>query len=192
MTYLYVIDTETSTSSFENGEPNGHIVEIGIARLNTETREITPFYVGILDDPGCDGTEWVFRNTDLTLDDVRGGEPRESVDRYLSSLLGGCGVTSYNVPFDRTMMERDLPLTASAVRWGPCLMLACAEIPDIPRNHAGQGHYPTAEASYNFLCPDDPRDLNGRERHRALEDAMMEAHILLALIGYGPDGEDAE
>ena len=35
MTVLYVLDTETSTSSFRDGEPNGHIVEIGIARVDT-------------------------------------------------------------------------------------------------------------------------------------------------------------
>ena len=185
MSIIYVLDTETSTSSFRDGEPNGHIVEIGIARVDTLRREITPYYVGILNDPDCDGTEWVFQNTDLELKDVREGEMAKSVDRYLASLLEGRTVTSYNQAFDRTMIWRDLPLTSNVVRWSQCLMLACAEIPDIPRNHAGTGHYPSAEASYNYLCPDDPRNLKGKEKHRALEDAMMEAHILLALIRRG-------
>lgn len=195
MTVLYVLDTETSTSSFRDGEPNGHIVEIGIARVDTTRREITPYYVGILNDPDCEGTEWVFQNTDLSVEDVRNGEMPKSVDRYLASLLEGCIVTSYNRAFDRTMMRRDLPLTSNITKWAPCLMLAAAEIEDIPRNHAGTGLYPTAEASYNYLCPDDPRHLNGKERHRALSDAMMEAHILLALIergAYPLKGEDGE
>ena len=186
MTLIHVIDTETSTTSFdEHGIPNGHIVEVGIARVDTGRREITPYYVGIINDPGCDGTEWVFENTDLSLEDVREGEPRESVDRYLSALLAGQQVTAYNVPFDRTMMDRDLPLTASTVRWGYCLMLASAQVEGIPRKHAGMGCYPRAEDSYNHLCPDDPRGLRGKERHRALDEAMMEAHILLALIDRG-------
>lgn len=195
MTVLYVLDTETTTTSFEGGEPDGHIVEVGIARVDTSRRKITPYYVGILNDPNCDGTEWVFQNTDLTLNDVRQGEDPRSVDRYLSSILVGCRVTSYNRAFDRGMLRRDLPLTSEAIAWAPCLMLAAAEIDEIPRNHAGTGLYPTAEASYNYLCPDDPRHLDGRERHRALSDAMMEAHILLALIDCGAyplNGEDAE
>ncbi len=39
--------------------------------------------------------------------------------------------------------------------------------------------------AYRVFCPDDPAKLDGRQQHRALSDALAEAHILRALIDLG-------
>ena len=49
----------------------------------------------------------------------------------------------------------------------------------------GKDTWPKAEDSYNYLCPSDPCNLHGKEKHRALADAEMEGHILLELYFRG-------
>lgn len=132
-------------------------------------------------DPVADPDAWVFRNTDLTVMDVVKGVNAELFGRYMAKRLRNQTVTAYNIEFDRLMIQRDMPAINDTVEWGPCLMERSSMIGDIPRRHAGKNRYPTAEATYNYLCPDDPCDLYGHEMHRALDDARMEAHILLRL-----------
>lgn len=181
MTTIYVIDTETSTTSWKDGIPDGHIVEIGIAKVNLEKQIVLPYCQMIVNDPEADPDAWVFKHTDLTIQDVQIGVSPEVVARYIGYQLKGSEVTSFNEAFDHGMIDRDMPYINDNVRWGQCLMLQAAEIEEIPRNHAGTGLYPTAEATYNYLCPKDPCHLNGKEKHRALADATMEGHILLEL-----------
>ena len=42
MKEVYVIDTETSTTHWTEGIPNGHIVEIGVAKVNLEKFTVLP------------------------------------------------------------------------------------------------------------------------------------------------------
>ena len=38
--------------------------------------------------------------------------------------------------------------------------------------------------AYNVLCPDDPMGLQHRQTHRAIDDAVMEAHILDRMVNW--------
>lgn len=181
MTTIYVIDTETSTTSWKDGIPDGHIVEIGIAKVNLDKQTVIPFFQSVINDPEADPDAWVFKHTDLSFEEVQKGVSPDIIARYLSSQLEGQEVTSFNEAFDHGMIDRDMPFINDKVRWGQCLMIQAAEIEEIPRNHAGTGLYPTAEATYNYLCPKDPCHLNGKEKHRALADATMEGYILVEL-----------
>lgn len=181
---VWVIDTETSTTTFDP-VPDGHIVELGAVKVNLNAEKIERCYGAVVLDPLADRNAWVFRNTSLTYDTMMLGVRPSNLDRYISELIGNDEATAYNISFDKTMIERDLPLLASRINWGRCLMKASSRVPEIPRRHGGMNKYPTAEASYNYLCPDDPCRLNGHELHRAVEDARMEAHILISLYKAG-------
>ena len=182
MTNIYVIDTETSTTQWFDGEPNGHIVEIGIAKVNTRMQTVIPYFQATILDSDADPDAWVFRNTDLTYEDVQNGTNPDVIARFLGDRLDGCEVTSYNIAFDHKMIDRDMPFINDKVRWGQDLMIQAAKIPEIPRKHAGSDAWPKAEDSYNHLCPSDPCGLGGHEKHRAMADAVMEGHILLELF----------
>lgn len=46
-------------------------------------------------------------------------------------------------------------------------------------NQSGRIHMIDA---YRYLCPENPADLQGEQTHTALHDAIMEAHILRAIL----------
>lgn len=181
MSEVYVIDTETSTTKWTEGIPNGHIVEIAYAKVNLDKLIVIPGYSFVVNDPSALHEAWVFNNTDLTHEMVMNGTAPNIVERFLIDKLEGKEVTSYNIAFDEMMLSRDMPYLDQSVRWGQDIMVRAAEVPEIPRKHAGKNTWPRAEDSYNYLCPDDPCHLNGKEKHRALADAEMEGHILLEL-----------
>lgn len=180
MSRIWVIDTETSNTGQWN-PPGGHIVEFGAVSVDLESGDIGRTYSAVVCDPRADPDAWIFNNSDLSMMDVIKGASPILLGRYMAKRLKGETVTAYNVAFDRLMIERDMPMLNEAVNWGPCIMETAASIEAIPKRHAGKNTYPTAEATYNYLCPDDPCDLYGHEHHRALDDARMEAHILLRL-----------
>lgn len=185
MSRVWVIDTETSNNGVWKPEPGGHIVEFGAVAVDLESGRLGNSYSAIICDKKADPEAWVFKHTDLDIMDVlRGTDPTDFAE-YMAKRLNGETVTAYNVAFDRLMIRRDMPMLDEFVHWGPCLMETASMIEAIPRKHAGQNIYPTAEATYNYLCPDDPCNLGGREKHRALDDAKMEAHILMRLYERG-------
>lgn len=185
MKEVYVIDTETSTTHWTEGIPNGHIVEIGVAKVNLEKFTVLPAYQFVVSDSSADPEAWVFKNTDLTYDMVRTGTSPGTVSAFLEDRLKDKEVTSYNIQFDKMMIDRDMPYLNNVVDWGMDLMIQAANVPEIPRKHAGKDTWPKAEDSYNYLCPSDPCNLHGKEKHRALADAEMEGHILLELYFRG-------
>ena len=190
MTTIYVLDTETTTTTFRP-VPNGHVVEIGIAEVNLEEHTVQPYYSDILTvkkmvkgKKKIDPEAWVFKNTTLTVEEVENGKDPEEIAIKLADMLKGCELTAFNQSFDQLMLKRDLPQLHDAVVWGQDLMLQADNLSSIPRTKAPPC-YPNAENTYNHLCKDDPAHINGKEEHRALSDAIMEGYILLALYDRG-------
>ena len=184
MRKVWVIDTETTTTTFDP-EPDGHIVEFGAACVDIDTMRIVSTYSVVVADPLAKGDEWVFRNTTLGYDEMCSGVNPNHLAKFMSKVIGDDEVTAYNLPFDQHMIGRDMPDLSWGCNWGSDLMRTAALIEQIPRRHGGKTQWPTAEASYNYLCPDDPCGLEGIEAHRAKEDAVMEAHILIELCKRG-------
>lgn len=167
---LYVLDIETTDL-----DPNcGHLIEVGIARVDLERQKAFAEYGSVI---SCklnadERQAWVFRNSDLTPEDVESsphtgwGICNDIQWHYMPR-----GVfTSYNQDFDFLWLDEKWRLK-------PRLTLDIME--------AVQDHYGRrlkAEAAYRYYCPENPArlpDLN--EDHRALSDAVMESYILLAL-----------
>lgn len=182
---IWVIDTETSNNGIWKPEPGGHIVEFGMVEVDLDRGKVGKGYSAVVCDLKADPDAWVFKNTDLSYMEMLKGVDPKHFQGFIAKILKGQTVTAYNVDFDRLMIQRDMPQINESVTWGNCLMKASAQIDEIPRRHAGQRVYPTAEAAYNYLCPDDPCNIHGKERHRALADAQMEGHILLELNDRG-------
>lgn len=179
---VYVIDTETSNTGWKDGKPkDGHIVEVGIAQVDLDAMSVKQLYGYIIRDETADRNAWVFKNTTLDYDEVMNGHDRSMISRMLAREFAGQFFTSYNIEFDRYMLNQDMPLFNECIHWGQDIMVQASRVSEIPRRHAGGDCYPRAEAAYNYLCPDDPCHLNGHELHRAVNDAEMEGYILLEL-----------
>lgn len=180
---IYVIDTETTGLT---GAPDDHVVDIGIALLETDTGRVMPLYQSLV---GYDVDEWdpahrnawIFSHSDLTLDDVAAAPPQADVRYRVATLLAGARVTSYNTPFDLDKFLFQPPWRLSeVVTAAPDIMAACAPVV-ADRSHPG-GKYPRLMHSYTALCEDDPADLRGAQQHRALSDAMAAAYVLRQLV----------
>lgn len=187
--HILVVDIETTGL---RGEPNDHVVEVGVCRLNLDNNTIVPLYSAPVKPyyPMYEGWEksWVFEHTTLTPAQVLEGESMEAVRAALTQLLvvSGSYSTSYNFEFDFDKFLRCAPWDL-ATRGAPCIMRASgrAYADDLPcSEYSG---CPSAQSTYSYLCPDNPAKLpGGIEEHRALSDAIMEAHILRKMI---QDGE---
>lgn len=158
------------------------------------------------------GEPWIFKNGYMTQSEVKDvglslGTIMREVERILFS---GEYVTSYNVAFDFDKFLLKNPFVI--YDRGPIIPfdiadLATRTIKAKLCNYqepqwllAGWGKIPPVEQrileglcinperriraidAYCYLCPDDPLKLAGREAHRALKDALMEAHILRSVL----------
>ena len=192
MRYIYVVDTETTTTEWHsekyNGAPDGHIVEIGIVLLDLRHGTVRPQYWFTFNDPDATGLEWVYQNTDLPLRDSFRKTWKE-VDDSLDEMVryspiedhGMIPITAFNVDFDKTMIERDLPKFSKHLYWCMDIMKSADKIEEIPRKvhdlSTGWRSYPSVQSTWDYLFPDDPQI----EKHRALDDAIQEAKICRAL-----------
>ena len=178
---VYVIDTETTGL---NGTVAGdRIVEVGIARVDIVGCKVFPEYSRIIDIPHVmDYSDaWVFRNTTLDVEDCLNSpysvyDVRNDLRQYVD-----CCVTAYNRAFDIDKFLNAWPYHFNPPNF-PCIMEMASRV--VPaKDHAGGSRWPSAQASYDFLCPGNPaRVPNGKEEHRALSDAVLEGYILLALM----------
>ena len=168
---IFVLDIETT--SLLGSVLGGKVLEIGIARVSLDTGKVYPEYSQIVsqdltnDERAC----WCFQNTDLTPQDVESspvGPVKAAMDLYLR--YRDCLFTSYNVEFDFDKYLNQPPYNFKPAM-APDIMISCA-------NQYNDGYYVKAQQMYDWLCADDPAGM-GKERHRALDDAIFEGHILL-------------
>ena len=168
---IYVLDIETT--SLLGAHLGGKVLEIGIARVSFDTGKVYPEYSQIVsqdltnDERAC----WCFQNTDLTPQDVESspvGPVKAAMDLYIR--YRDCLFTSYNVEFDFDKYLNQSPYNFKPAM-APDIMISCAY-------QYNDGYYAKAQQMYDWLCADDPAGM-GKERHRALDDAIFEGHILL-------------
>lgn len=180
---IYVIDTETTgLNGIEEGDT---IVEVGVARVNMTLGRVYPMFNFLVGQyiPEDRRHAWIFEHTDLTVDDLaRASMDADIVSEVLQSMLTGCAVTSYNTEFDFDRFLFQDPWRMNAyTRRAPCIMETAARFVGTC-DHAGGSRWPSLQSAYNQLCPEDPADLNGPEKHRAMWDAVMAGHVLVKLI----------
>ena len=198
MTEIYVVDLETTGLG---GCPIDHAIDVGLVCVDLEKETVEKSFSTVIgyDTSRWDRTHknaWIFEHIDLTLEKVNEAQftrPPEKVRSILVEILEGKNLTSYNTKFDLDkFLFRDMWDLGGIVNRYPCLMMAAAEpckleggrsfwahAEEVPG--AGKYHPPKLEHAYATLCPDDPAEICGKQEHRALSDAIVAGHLLLAM-----------
>ena len=170
---IFVLDIETT--SLQGATAGGKVLEIGIARVNFDTGKVYPEWGQIInqDLTPAELHCWCFENTDLTPEDVINspvGPVKAAMDMYFR--FRDCLFTSYNTDFDF-----DKYLNQAPYEFKPAM---APDIMKLVSNDYNDGYYLKAQQAYDMLCYDNPAGMpEGKERHRALDDAVLEAWILL-------------
>lgn len=197
---MLIIDTETSGL---DGAPKDRVLEIGIARLDEVTLRVSPVYEAMVRYPDGErffeehGQIWVFENTDLSPGLIESqGDDIDTVVRQVRRIVAGCSVASYNVSFDfgRFLFRDPWSLGRYCTPTLDIMEGATSAVRELAAGDAIEdkmlqrrlmdgwrdrpGRRVRAIEAYLALCPDDPADRNGVQSHRALDDAILEAHIL--------------
>lgn len=184
---VFVVDTETTgLCGCDRGD---RVVDIGIVEVDTEMGTVMPVYSEIVgyDVSGWSENQknaWIFSHSDLTLDMVARAEPLEEIARDVRLILDGNVATSYNEAFDFDKFLFKSPWNVDCAL-APDIMLRAHRLIDGDHLFSDGSSWPKLETAYRGLCPDDPAHLDGPQAHRALSDAVVASHVMLALIGRG-------
>ncbi|NLU45475.1 MAG: 3'-5' exonuclease [Euryarchaeota archaeon] len=187
---VYVLDTETTGL---HGAPKDVVVDIGICLVDLDEGSVTEAYSAVVghDVDAWDDyrkNAWIFENTDMTLDMVRKGKPFPEVREEVLSVIGGGRVTSYNTGYDfgRFLFKEPWNL-CGAFRECRDIMLAAAEVCKLKPFYYNDGYrWPRLDVAYRTILGDeDPAGIHGVQDHRALSDARMASHIMIAMHDAG-------
>jgi len=186
---ILVVDLETTGFLPKPGKKlnqGGSIIEIGAVELNTVTGEIKEVFNSLVREPLLSKkhrSAWIFKNSSLTVEEVRNAPKAEVVYPKFQAVLDRYvyGVTAYNIKFDVNFLHsRKLRVHHKL----PCIMDAATDVCKIPfpsKTVYEKYKFPTVEEAYKFLFPES----NYIEAHRGCDDAKHEAKILRELIKRG-------
>ena len=179
-----IIDIETT--GFQ--KDNGHIVEIAIVSLNTETGDITESFSSVCKERGMNAKDreaWIFQNSTLTVEEVREAKTFDEIQGQVQdSIYAHDAVTAYNSSFDFGFLENRglrIPFKAS------CPMLLSTPLCQLPGRMGDDYKWPKVEEAWKHFFPSRPYV----ELHRGLDDAMHEAKIIWQLCKLGLYGPNA-
>lgn len=179
MSMIYVLDTETTGLG---GGPYDLVVDIGIVAVDLGTGDIEEVFSSVVGYPESmirkHQDAWVFQNTDINFWSVLRAPSMVKIIPRVTEILMGERITSYNTEFDfDRFLYRDPWNLKNFCAECDCIMTsAWRAFPDLGRN----GYYPKLQVAYDALCPDDPVGV-GKQRHRALSDAALAAHVMMEL-----------
>jgi len=182
---IFVIDTETTGL---DGGPRDLVVDIGICSVNLAEGKVKDVYSSVV---GYDVTEWedhrakawIFGNSDLTLDKVAAARPLFKVKEDVAGLLRGRTVTSYNVPFDMDkFLFREPWNLRGAFNVCTDIMKAATDVCKLPSELYGVSYrFPKLDHAYRTIVDGDPAGIREKQDHRALSDARMASHVMIAM-----------
>lgn len=172
-----IIDIET-TDFLRN---NGKIVEVGIAGIDLENRKVVKLFHSICREDGMtakDRDAWIFKNSDLTIDEVRSAPLFDDIKDEVQRIINSCKlVTAFNKAFDFDFLRnRGMVINNEA----DCPMILSTDVLKIPSQAKWAKEkykWPTVEECWDFFFPERPYV----EKHRGLDDAIHEAAIVYAM-----------
>jgi len=179
---IAVLDIETTGFLLEGGS----IVEIGIVELNLDNGEIKIVYDSLCRETRLTAKHrkepfgWIFRNSDLTPEEVRTAPPFDQVKNEVQAILNRypAGATAFNKKFDFDYLK-DRGLTIKEL---PCPMLLSTPICKLPNKYGySDFKWPKVEEAFAHFFP----DIEYVEKHRGADDAKHEAMIVYALYQQG-------
>lgn len=180
---ILVLDIET-TGFLQKG---GSIVEIGIVELDLSNGNIKEVYNSLCREEILTAKHreepfgWIFRNSDLTIDEVRNAPAFEKVKEEVQELINKYpkGCTAYNNTFDFGFLEdRGISFPKKLA----CPMKLSTSICKIPSTNGYGGYkWPSVEEAFSYFFP----EIEYNEKHRGLDDAKHEAMIVYKLFQMG-------
>ncbi len=177
---ILVIDIETT--GFLN--QSGKIVEIGIVKLDLDTGNIIPAYNSLIKEPGFNINHtkgqlgWIFKNSDLTYDEVDNAPDLESQRNTIQDLFNQFQATAYNKAFDFDFLKN----RGFIIEELPCPMLISTPILKLPSLNGYNSHkWPKVEEAWEYFFG----KTGYIEAHRGLDDAKHEAKIVHELYKMG-------
>jgi len=177
---ILVVDIET-TGFLNQG---GKIVEIGIVKLDLDTGSIIPAYNSLIKEPGFNINHtkgqlgWIFKNSDLTFDEVNLAPDLESQRNTIQNLFNQFQATAFNKAFDFDFLKN----RGFQIEELPCPMLVATPIVNLPSaNGYSTPKWPTVEEAWKHFFG----KTSYKEIHRGLDDAKHEAKIVYELYKMG-------
>ncbi len=168
MKKVIVLDIETTGLNHTHS-----IVEIGICILNLNTGEINPTFNLICKEKEkiIEKDAWIFENSDLSYDEVINAPDLNKFRNIIQAFFNlNYPCTAFNQKFDFGFLE-NRNLKISNKFWDPMILLT--NIMKIPHDYYIY-KFPSVQESYNFLFGNNKYS----EKHRALDDALLESKIV--------------
>ncbi len=178
MVKIAVIDIETTGLN----PKNDLILEIGIAELDLDAGITDILFDSYVREPTF-GEEhrdsWIFKNSDLSFEEIKKASLLDKFRQELQNIFNKYPITAFNKLFDLGFLKARGFEFAHEL---PCIMLTSTDICKIPHRNGGYGYkWPKAQEAWDFFFPKS----DYIEKHRAADDAVHEAKILLELIKLG-------
>lgn len=183
--WILVLDTETTGLK---GAPRDLVVDVGICKVSLTDGTVEDLYSSVLGYDTSDWDDylrnaWIFENTDMTLDMVEEAPPALNVIADVRRLLCKQAVTAYNTGYDfgKFLYEEPWSMRGWFVECTD-IMKAAKDVCKIPSEYYGCDYkYPKLDYAYAQIVEGDPAGIEGVQDHRALSDARMASHLMLAL-----------
>ncbi|MFA5730741.1 MAG: 3'-5' exonuclease [Acidithiobacillus sp.] len=186
---ILILDIETTGTN----PIYDYIIEIGAVSLNTKTFEITDqFHSFICETQNFNKKAWIFLNSDITVEMILNeGKLINDIRDTLQHLLNSYQCTAFNCKFDFNFLKnRNFKIEHIA----PDPMYICTHIFKILRNKINS-KFQYHKSSYNSPINEINKykwpkvtecleyfKINEIEPHRALQDARLEAKIIIELL----------
>lgn len=172
---ILVVDIETTGFKHHSDA----IVEIGIALVDTDTKEVELVFDKVVRDKKFKPVEhryaWIFQNTTLTFEEVENANTLESFHDEIQEWFNKYKMTAYNKAFD----VRFLNAAGFKMDEVKCLMNTATQYSQY-RTKTGKVKKPKVDEIYNqFFVKEGDEYV---EKHRAGADALDEAKILLRMV----------
>lgn len=176
---ILVLDIETTGFN----PKNDLILELGIVKLNLETGEITELFDKIFKhERFCENhhNAWIFKNNFMNVNEVENAKSievyRDEINKILEPFQGK--ITAWNRDFDAGFLKEN---GFNLGNYLACPMKVSTNYFQIPSLRGSSFKWPKAQEAWNILFPETKKI----EKHRGLDDSVMEAKIIHRLFELG-------
>jgi len=181
---ILIVDLETTGLSAKADA----IVEIGIVLVDTDTGKFKKVFDKVVKHKGMWNSfkhkhSWIFQNTNLRPEEVSKAQDLETYRDEIQEWFDKHKITAYNLPFDSRFLE------AAGFKFEKikCIMSGCQPYSNF-LDKRGRRKKPKVVEIYNQFFMDHTDDVY-EEDHRAGQDALDEARILLHLVKMKKEGK---
>lgn len=183
---ILVVDLETAAHDLDKDDMrdlnNSLIIEVGIVLANLETGKIVPVFDQVCrEDRACSRDAWIFRNSSLTPELVTGSTHFNEYKQEIQGLFDRYHATSWWQDYDFKRMEHhSRGLSIEKRFWDPVKALA-PFLKLLPIRKTGYKRPKVKEAYRYFMGK------RLEHPHRALDDAWVEAEIIVKAVKKWPE-----